>query len=109
MTTVIRKILGYFGLIFSKLFGKFEPGVEAKILTERRRIFMGNEHIEITLSKEKIREIINAWYIIGDFLETLLPREALYQKSFQLGLEKALEEVESGQARKVTSFDEFTR
>lgn len=70
---------------------------------------MGNEHIEITLSKTKIREIINAWMVIGDFLETVLPREVLYQKSFQSGLDRALEEVESGRTLKAQSFDEFIR
>ncbi len=70
---------------------------------------MDKEHIEITLSKTKVREIIKAWLVIGDFLETVLPKEVLYQKSFQSGLDRALEEVESGRTLKVKSFDEFTR
>ena len=70
---------------------------------------MDKEHIEITLSKTKVREIIKAWLVIGDFLETVLPKEVLYQKSFQSGLDRALEEVESGRALKIQSFDEFTR
>ncbi len=70
---------------------------------------MGNEHFEITLSKTKVREIIKAWLVIGDFLETVLPKEVLYQKSFQSGLDRALEEMESGRTLKVKSFDEFTR
>ncbi|MCK6621259.1 MAG: hypothetical protein HUU32_08115 [Calditrichaceae bacterium] len=80
-----------------------------EFLLEDRGLFMDKEHIEITLSKTKVREIIKAWLVIGDFLETVLPKEVLYQKSFQSGLDRALEEVESGRTLKVKSFDEFTR
>lgn len=80
-----------------------------EFLLEDRGLFMDKEHIEITLSKTKVREIIKAWLVIGDFLETVLPKEVLYQKSFQSGLDRALEEVESGRALKIQSFDEFIR
>jgi hypothetical protein len=60
---------------------------------------MSNELIEITLFKDKIREIVKAWYVIGDFLDTFLPKEMLYKEAFLQGLEEALQEVQSGQAK----------
>lgn len=70
---------------------------------------MHNNQVEIILSKEKISEIIKAYNVLGDFLGTVLPRELLYKKTFQQGLESALKEVELGKSQRVHSFDEFTK
>lgn len=68
---------------------------------------MANNHITIKLTENKIKELINAYNLLGNLLETILPREQVYQKKFQLGLEEALKEVETGQAQKARTFDEF--
>ncbi len=68
---------------------------------------MNNDQIEITLSKDKLREIIHAYKTLGDFLESVLSKEQIYKATFLRGLENALQEVETGKTRKVTSFDEF--
>lgn len=70
---------------------------------------MHNDHIEITLSKDKISEIVKAYRVLGDFLETVLPREELYKRNFRRGLESAIKEVESGQSQNIQSFDEFIK
>ncbi len=63
--------------------------------------------VTITLSEDKIKEIIYAYNLLGELLETILPREKIYQKNFRGKLEQALKEVETGQTQKVQSFDEF--
>jgi DNA topoisomerase IA len=68
---------------------------------------MKNESISITLSEEKINELIKAYNLLGDLLETILPREKIYQKKFREGVEQALEEVETGKSQKIRNFDEF--
>ena len=68
---------------------------------------MQADQIQITLSKDQIREIVNAYNVLSNFLDTVLPRELLYKKSFQQGLENALQEVKTGQSQKIQSIDEF--
>ena len=68
---------------------------------------MNTEQIEITLSKDKLREIVRAYHVIGDFLNHVIPKESLYKESFLRGLDDALKEVKSGQSPKVESYDEF--
>lgn len=68
---------------------------------------MGSNHIKITLTEDKIKEIIQAYNLLGNLLETILPRDKIYQKNFQAGLEEALKEVENSQTQKVRTFDEF--
>lgn len=68
---------------------------------------MANSHVTIKLTEKKIKELIKAYNLLGNLLETILPREQVYQKNFQLGLEEALKEVETGQTQKVRTFDEF--
>jgi hypothetical protein len=70
---------------------------------------MNTDQIQITLSKKQISEIVNAYTVLSNFMDAVLPREMLYKKSFQKGLESALEEVETGKSRKVQSFDEFIK
>jgi len=70
---------------------------------------MENNQITITLSKESIKEIINAYNLLGDLLETILPPEKIYQKNFRLKLEQALKEVETGRTQQVQTFDEFVK
>ena len=70
---------------------------------------MNTDQIQITLSKDQIREIVNAYTVLSNFMDAVLPRELLYKKAFQQGLENALEEVKTGQSRKVQSFDEFIK
>ncbi|MFQ5632300.1 MAG: hypothetical protein ACE5I1_26315 [bacterium] len=68
---------------------------------------MANDHIEITLSRDKLSEIVRAYNILGDFLNHVIPKELLYKNAFLQGLDDALKEVESGNVQKVASFDEF--
>ena len=70
---------------------------------------MSADQIQITLSKDQIREIVNAHKVLSNFLDAVLPREVLYKQSFQQGLENALKEVETHQSQNVKSFDEFIR
>lgn len=68
---------------------------------------MSHDQIEITLSKDKLREILPTYKVLGDFLESVLPKEQIYKADFLRGLENALQEVKTCRTRKVTSFDEF--
>jgi hypothetical protein len=68
---------------------------------------MGKDQIESTLTKGKFREILNAYKVLDDFLDSVLPKEDIYKTPFLRGVETALKEVESGQTKKVKSFDEF--
>jgi len=68
---------------------------------------MNADHIEITLTKDKLRDIIHAYKVLGDFLEFVLPKEEIYKANFLYGLENALKDVKTGQTKEVTSFDEF--
>lgn len=68
---------------------------------------MHAEQVQVTLSRAKIREIVHAYNVISDFLDTVLPREMLYKRSFLKGLDQALEEVKSGKTQKVQSYDDF--
>lgn len=68
---------------------------------------MKNEPISIVLSEDKINELIKAYNLLGDLLETILPRERIYQRNFRIGVEQALKEVEAGQSQKIQNFDEF--
>lgn len=70
---------------------------------------MNVDQIQINMSKDQIREIVNAYNVLSNFLDAILPREVLYKKSFQQGLEKALKEVKTGQTRKVQFFDDFIK
>ncbi|MFQ5641484.1 MAG: hypothetical protein ACE5IR_26200 [bacterium] len=68
---------------------------------------MNGDPIEITLTKDKLREIIHAYKFLGDFLEYVLPKEEIYKANFLHGLENALKDVKAGQTKEIASFDEF--
>ncbi|NIV15600.1 MAG: hypothetical protein GWN62_31375 [Aliifodinibius sp.] len=51
---------------------------------------------------------IHCQKVLGDFLESVLTREQIYKATFRDGLEDALQEVQSGQTKKVISFDDFS-
>ena len=68
---------------------------------------MSSDQIEITLSREKLEGIIKAYKVLGDFIDSVIPRNSMLQDDFRHGLESALREVELGQPRKISSFDEF--
>ena len=68
---------------------------------------MSEKQTKYAIPEEKIKEVLKAYQLIGKFLEEILPRELLYKDQFRVGLDEALKEVESGETRKVQSFDEF--
>lgn len=70
---------------------------------------MNNDQIEITMSKEKLKEMVRAYEVLGDFLNQILPKDVLYKKNFLHGLDEALKQVETGQSRKIQTFDEFIK
>lgn len=65
--------------------------------------------VKVTLSDDKIKEIIKTYNHLGNLLETILPKERIYQESFRKGLEEALREMETRRSQKVQSFDEFVK
>jgi len=68
---------------------------------------MEQQSIQITLSKDKLEEILRAYHLIGDFLESILTKEQIYKARFTKGLDLALEEVQSGITQKVDNLDDF--
>ena len=70
---------------------------------------MRQDQIEITLSKDKLREIVKAYHLLSDFFDIALPKEVLYKEEFRSGLDSALKEVKSGKSQKVKSFDDFIK
>ena len=70
---------------------------------------MKQESIQINLSKNKLEEILKAYRLIGDFLESILTKEQIYKAHFLKGLDQALEEVQLGMTQKVENFDEFVK
>ena len=70
---------------------------------------MHADQIQITLSRDKLHEIVTAYNVLSNFLDSVFPRELLYKKPFLQGLDSALKEVKSRQSQKVQSFDEFTK
>ncbi len=67
------------------------------------------EQIEITLTKKQLHEILHAYKVIGDFLESIMTKEEVYKTTFLQGLEDALHEVKTGQTKPVKTFDEFIK
>ncbi len=61
-----------------------------------------------SISEEKIKAVLKAYHLIGEFLEEILPPELLYNDHFRKGLDEALKDVKSGKTREIRSFDEFT-
>ncbi len=70
---------------------------------------MRQDQIEITLSKDKLREIVKAYQLLSDFFDTSIPKEMLYKEEFRRGLNNALKEVKAGKSQKIRSFDEFIK
>lgn len=70
---------------------------------------MRQEQIEITLTKDKLREILKAYQLLSDFFDMALPKELLYKEEFRRGLDSALKEVKDGKSQKIHSFDEFIK
>ena len=68
---------------------------------------MAKQTVEIQISQKELAEIIRAYNRIGDFLETIVSKEALYKKHFTDGLDGALEEVRQKKTKQVNTFDEF--
>jgi len=56
----------------------------------------------LAISEEKIKEVLKAYHLIGEFLDEILPRELLYKDQFREGLDEALQEVESGKTKKMS-------
>ncbi|RMD92095.1 MAG: hypothetical protein D6814_17445 [Calditrichaeota bacterium] len=68
---------------------------------------MSEDRTKYAISEEKIKEVLKAYHLIGEFLDEILPRELLYKDQFREGLDEALKEVESGKTREVHSFDDI--
>ena len=69
---------------------------------------MAKQMVDLQIPREELAEVIQAYHKIGDFLETVVRKEDLYQKRFTEGLDRALEEVRQKQTKRVTTFEEFT-
>lgn len=96
-------------LHFTQLFPTFASHDAQDLLVTQLEHNMRQSQIEITLSKDKLGQVVRAYQFLTDFLDETLPRDLLYQTRFRRGLGSALREVKSGKSQKVRSFDEFVK
>ena len=68
---------------------------------------MEEGRLDLQVSREDLEEVIQAYQIIGNFLERMVDRRDLYQTSFIDDLDLARDEVRQGKTLSVSSFKDF--
>ncbi len=68
---------------------------------------MEEGRLDLQVSREDLEEVIQAYQIIGNFLERMVDKRDLYQTSFIDDLDSARDEVRQGKALSVSSFKDF--
>ena len=68
---------------------------------------MEEGRLDLQVSREDLEEVIQAYQIIGNFLERMVDKRDLYQTSFIDDLDSARDEVRQGKTLSVSSFKDF--
>ena len=68
---------------------------------------MAKKQSGIVVPRQELSKVLDAYNVIGTFLETYLGRESFYRREFLRGLDAAIDEVERGQTEEAKTFDEF--
>ena len=69
---------------------------------------MEEGRLDLQVSRENLEEVIQAYQVIGNFLERMVDKQDLYQKSFMDDLDSAMDEVQQDKTLGVSSFKDFT-
>jgi len=65
------------------------------------------KEITLQITPQELDEIVRAYQVIQAFLNKIISPNELYRHEFLKGLQTAQLDVEKGQFREVTTFDEF--
>ena len=65
------------------------------------------KNIAVEISEEELQNVGQAYQTLQRFFEKILSPNELYQTKFLQGLQEAIHEVHTGQAKEVTTFEEF--
>ncbi|CAN2040718.1 conserved hypothetical protein [Candidatus Magnetomoraceae bacterium gMMP-15] len=65
------------------------------------------ETMTIKISKEELKNVIQAYQILQVFLQKFISKNELYHLEFIQGLEESLSDVEAWNVKKVDSFKDF--
>jgi hypothetical protein len=65
------------------------------------------KNITVNFTEDEIQNFFQAYLMLQQFIEKILPEEVIYKHSFLEGVREAAQDIGTGQTREVHSFDDF--